>query len=1086
MKNLRLLKRLLFTIVALSLSTTASFAHDFEVDWIYYNILSESDKTVEVTCRGEWYDSYTNEYSGSVTIPETVTYSGKTYSVTSIGDDAFCGCSGLTSVTIPNSVTSIGEYAFDYCTGLTSVTIPNSVTAIGYGAFEDCSGLKSVTIGNSVTSIGNYAFDGCSGLTSVTIPNSVTSIGKYAFLGCSGLTSIRVESGNSNYDSRDNCNAIIETETNTLIVGCQNTMIPNSVTSIGDDAFSRCYDLTSVTIPNSVTSIGKYAFAYCSGLTSVTIGNSVTSIGVGAFYGCNDLTSVTIPNSVTSIGDEAFSRCNDLTSVTIPNSVTSIGDDAFRGCSGLTEVTIGNSVTSIGEYAFYECSGLTEVTIGNSVTEIGRYAFYGCKNLNQVINLSKLSLTKGSDNHGYVAYYASIIINVPNGIINGDFVWSISEEDDVNILVRYLGAASELILPDDYNGENYVIGNDAFYNCKNLRSVTIGNSVTSIGDSAFENCKNLRSVTIGNSVTSIGDSAFYNCSGLTEVTIGNSVTSIGDWAFSGCKKITKLVIADGTETLPLGNSFTDCPFVKLYLGRDYSYNTTDSPFSNKKTLKEITIGNSITSIREKEFLNCIGLTSLTIGTGVLSIGTNAFSYYDNNNYSNLDIKKVIWLTNTPPQGYETVAGEVNYVANNRYSDLSNVTIYPYLSSLFEVDGIKYVPVSPSERTCDALECSYETTISNINIGKTVSFKGIEMNIKAVKPYTFYDNTNITKATIDSEFKGSIGDYAFAYCNKIDEIILPDGVTSLGGSAFEGCSSLASVEIGSGIPALNDNAFYGCTPLSKITIPANVTSIGNNVFGNCSSLEELTITDRDTELSLGSNGSNPLFSDCPLKSVYIGGNISYPTSSDYGYSPFYRNISLETVVITDKETEISENEFYGCTALKTVYMGDGVKTIGDWAFSGCSSLDSFSFGTGMKTIGTEAFSDCTAMTKLYSNAIVPPTCGSQALDDINKWNCELYVPQASITKYQIADQWKEFFFIKDIESGIEDVYVEEVAVTVEDGKIVVKNVTGIVTIYNLNGIAVASETADGNEVRFDNLQPGVYIVVVNNKSVKVVL
>ena len=552
--------------------------------------------------------------------------------------------------------------------------------------------------------------------------------------------------------------------------------------------------------------------------------------------------------------------------------------------------------------------------------------------------------------------------------------------------------------------------------------------------------------------------------------------------------MTELIIADGTENLSLGyNSsykglFYDCPLEKLYLGRNLSYYTGSyygySPFYNKTTLKEVTIGNSATSIGNFTFYNCSGLTSVTIGSGVLSIGENTF--YNSN------IKKVIWLTNTPPEGYKNLSGSVNYVANNRYSDLSNVTIYPYLSSLFEVDGIKYVPVSPSERTCDAIDCTYETTISDTNIGKTVSFKGIEMNIKAVKPYTFYDNTNITKATIDSDFNGSIGDYAFAYCNKIDEIILPDGVTSLGGSAFEGCSSLASVEIGSGIPALNDNAFYGCTPLSEITIPANVTSIGNNVFGNCSSLEELTITDRDTELSLGSNGSNPLFSDCPLKSVYIGGNISYPTSSDYGYSPFYRNTSLETVVITDKETEISENEFYGCTALKTVSMGDGVKTIGDWAFSGCSSLDSFSFGTGMKTIGTEAFSDCTVMTKLYSKAIVPPTCGTQALDDINKWNCELYVPQASITKYQIVDQWKEFFFIKDIVSGIEDVYVEEVAVTVEGGEIIVKNVTGIVTVYNLNGIAVASEIADGNEVRFDNLHPGVYIVVVNNKSVKVVL
>ena len=280
--------------------------------------------------------------------------------VTSIGNVAFYGCSGLTSIEIPNSVTNIGVSAFSGCSGLTSIEIPNSVTSIEDFVFYDCSGLTSVVIPNSVTSIGMYAFSGCSGLTSFVIPNSVTSIGLKAFSGCSGLTSIVVESGNSVYDSRNNCNAIIETASNTLLAGFKNTKIPSSVTSIGDFAFFDCSSLTSFVIPNSVTSIGIYAFYDCSGLTSIEIPNSVTSIGDYAFSGCSGLTSIEIPNSVTSIETYVFRGCSGLTSIEIPSSVTTIRSEAFSGCSGLTSITSYiTDVFATGVGAFSGCDNAT-------------------------------------------------------------------------------------------------------------------------------------------------------------------------------------------------------------------------------------------------------------------------------------------------------------------------------------------------------------------------------------------------------------------------------------------------------------------------------------------------------------------------------------------------------------------------------------------------------------------------------------------------------------------------------------------------------------------------------------------------------
>ena len=360
---------LLFTALLLMCCVGTAKAVEVKINGIGYYVNTDTKQAMVIS----WF----TKYSGDIVIPSKITYNNVTCSVTSIrqeafedcsgltsitipnsvtglGDAAFCGCSGLTSVTIgnsvtgirdaafkgcsgltsieiPNSVTSIGQEAFDGCSGLTSITIPNSVTSIENSAFDGCSGLTSITIPNSVTSIGYYAFSRCSGLTSITIPNSVTSIDTYAFWGCSGLESIVVDPRNTKYDSRDNCNAIIETATNTLVLGCKNTIIPNSVTSIGNSAFYNCTGLTSITIPNSVTSIGDNAFRYCSGLTSITIPNSVTSIGHSAFYNCTGLTSITIPNSVTSIDGYAFEGCSNLTDVyCLATNVPATSSNAFN------------------------------------------------------------------------------------------------------------------------------------------------------------------------------------------------------------------------------------------------------------------------------------------------------------------------------------------------------------------------------------------------------------------------------------------------------------------------------------------------------------------------------------------------------------------------------------------------------------------------------------------------------------------------------------------------------------------------------------------------------------------------------------
>ncbi len=348
-------------------------------------------------------------------------------------------------------------------------------------------------------------------------------------------------------------------------------------------------------------------------------------------------------------------------------------------------------------------------------------------------------------------------------------------------------------------------------------------------------------------------------------------------------------------------------------------------------------------------------------------------------------------------------------------------MYPYLSSLFEAEGVKYVPVSPSERTCDAIDCAYNKSVEHIDIGKTVTNRGITLTVRKINPYICYGNTFIKDTKL--HFKGIIDQHAFYGCSAMQTAELGQEITPIGMGAFGACKKLKGIEIPDAVESLGSYCFENCSSLPTIQIPQNVTNIGDYVFDGCTSLETVLMDDGETELTLGSNGSNSLFASCPLDSVYIGRNINYSIASDKGYSPFYRNTKLRSVTITDKETEISPNEFYGCTALKNVRIGDGVTTFGNWAFSGCSSLDFFAFGSSVETIGKEAFSDCSALTKLISRAAIPPVCGTQALDDINKWECTLLVPDGSLTLYQTADQWKEFFFTEIDPDGIKGVEAE---------------------------------------------------------------
>ena len=805
------------------------------------------------------------------------------------------------------------------------------------------------------------------------------------------------------------------------------------------DVYEISYEgATNIVIPESVSYNGN---TY-----------SVTSITSKAFSGCNTLRSVSIPKSMTSIGYQAFKDCSSLNSVYINDlsswcNISFGNEDAnplyyahrlYLNRQEIKDLVIPEGVTSIGNFAFKNCNYLTSVTIPESLTSIGNYAFENCTRLNSI---------------------------------------------HITDLIAWCNISFKTI---DANPLYYA--HRLYLNRQEIKDLVIPEGVTSIGNFAFSSCCGLASITIPESLTSIGKNAFYGCYFTSNSFINYStLTSSTHWGAT---------LYNGLETkeglLIINRTTLKCrPWATTVTIPDSVTSINSSAFSDCSNLASITIGRGVSSI-ESQFSNCSNLISITIGAGVLSIGNNAFN--------GTSLKKVIWLTNTPPTGYNNVNGTINYVANNQYTNLSNVTIYPFLSSLFEVNGVKYVPVSPSERTCDAIDCAYNDSVENINIGETVTNNGVSLKVMQVNPYLCYDNpfvkgvnlsskgdvgnytfsncsnlgeatisnqgdigsrafykcTNLCKATIQN--KGSIKDDTFSCCSalqtvelgesvtslgrntfkdcsKLNNIVIPDSVVSIGNNVFEncsamtsvkigngantiptyafnGCSSLQDVQIGTGVTSIGTYAFSGCSSLPMIKIPQNVTTISDCVFNSCTSLKTVLMNDGETNLSLGSNGNSPLFASCPLDSVYIGRNIVYSMASNNGYSPFYRNTSLRSVAITDRETEISPNEFYGCTKLQNFTIGDGVVSFGDWAFSGCSSLKSLSFGSQLSSIGKEAFSDCTAVTQIVSRAATPPSCGDQALDDINRWNCTLFVPDGSLTTYQGAPQWKEFFFMEE--------------------------------------------------------------------------
>jgi hypothetical protein len=666
-----------------------------------------------------------------------------------------------------------------------------TLTIRGTGAMTDDSH-------TSILSILKYSY---SPIEKVIIEDGVTSIGEGTFSHyCNYLTDIIVENGNVSYSAE---NGVLFNKDKTTLI-CypagkaeSSYIIPNSVTSIGNGAFSDC-GLTVITIPNSVTSIGNWAFSGCSSLTDIivengnisysaengvlfnkdkttlicypagkaessyTIPNSVTNIGVGALSGCQGLTTITIPNSVTSIGNRVFIDCTNLTDIIVENENISYSAEngvlfnkdkttliCYPAGKGESSYTIPNSVTSIGVGAFSDCHSLTTIIIPNSVTSIGERAFLHCDNLTTIaIPNSVISIGEWA----FFRCESLTTITIPNSVTSiGNSAFSYCNLTTIAIpnSVTSIGegaffnceSLTTITIPNSVTS----IGNYAFYCCSCLPAITIPNSVISIGDKAFAHCLNLTTVTIPSSVTSIGDEVFYNCRNLATVTIPNSVTSIGNGAFSNCDNLTDIIVENGNVFYSAENgvlfnkdktTLIHYPAGKAegsYIIPNSVKSIGDKSFSYCDSLTTVAIPNSVTSIGNSAFFCCRSLTAVTIPNSVTSIGNSAFSHWNE-------------LTAV------TIPNSVKSIGNWPFSGCLRLT-----DIIVEKGNVSYSAEN------GVLFNKDKTALICYPAGKAESSYIIPNSVTSIEGYAFSSCTNLTAVTIPNSVI-SIGDYAFSSCN----------------------------------------------------------------------------------------------------------------------------------------------------------------------------------------------------------------------------------------------------------------------------------------------------------------------------------
>ena len=966
-------KELLLMLIMLGVAQW-THAVTFEDGGLTY-LVNDDRVTVQVTYPAE------GDYSGDIRIPELATFDNQDFVVTGIGRHAFAGCDSLLSVSIPGTVKTIDRQAFYSCKMLRVIAIPDSVTVLGEKAFALCESLEDVEIGASLKTI---------------VPSD--------FEGCTSLVRLSVSPGNPWLDSRDHCNAVIETASNTLLMGCKTSRVPETLTAIGPSAFEDCTGLTdiefpdamttmgasafkgckaltSITLPASLEAISDYLFMNCSSLQDITIQQAVTSIGASAFYGCAQLQGIQIPPSVTTVRYMAFSGCSSLRSIVFPNSVMTIESNVMQNCSNLVSAVLPDELKVIASGLFLNCKSLVTVNIPTTVERIEWGAFHGCS------SLEAMQLPDGLTFIGINAFSHTAIqtIDIPDSVTS--LGWNVFE-NCTSLKQATIGNGVKIIGIETFKGctglQQLTLGNaiteiekDAFNGCYSLEAVSLPNSLKKLGYAAFSNCRSLRSVDLGEGVTSLDYFVFSGCSSLEEIKFPQSLKSINNLAFQGCTNLKNIdfgaieSIGNGvfknctsleTITLPatlkgIGSAFRGCSNLRTVHLDAKDCSSGSVQWFDSGTITQLTFGQGVLTVPAGIAMNQTSLDTIVIPSSVKTIGSAAF-------YGCSQLTDIKF-----PQGLTAIGDRA--VGNCR--SLTSVTIPPKVSTMGSGafwGCVNLTTVNFNAKDCRGLTEQYyvdwwfeNSPITWVNIGNNVE----RIPAKFVK-----NQPRITSITIPERVK-VIESEAFMGCTGIDTVdfraIHCEGPTHTNDAWFAS-ARLSVLTIGDAVEHIPAYLAVNQSGITSIAIPEATTSIGQYAFTGCSSLSTVYYNAIDCEGIEAGTTVRPWFDTCPVAHLYLGDQVKH--------IPHYLA--------------------YKRTQLDSLFIPASVTTIGDYAFYGCGALKS------IETVAT-----------------VPPTIDDKTFSQETNQTARLTVPEGCVDSYKMAQYWERFFNIGS--SGMSSVTAE---------------------------------------------------------------